>query len=387
VLPLTFIVQIPLEGVGGMVPIIICFISLKKDQENFTLLNALLISATVPYVVSLLISVGVLNNYFLGELKDPMYILLEILLELTVILILRRISKLINLKYFLYQYSSLSSTLLLSFYYLTIQLFLYVAEYFKAYENFIFNIALFLIMQIIFLAIFFVKEIKKKKHEYKNKILEKQLLDFKVYAVQLEANQLELRKFKHDYKNLLLSLKQLATESDPKVFEKRIIILEKYSECYFTSIDWNYNDIENIKDIYLKSLFISKVYFMKESDIMFRIECKVPVDVVPIQVFDLVRILGVCLDNAIEAAIQTNNPFINVAIIKDRNQIEFIIQNLSIETKEGIPKLLMAGYSTKKGHSGLGLSNIEDIKKKYSNVYVQYEKTKEQFTVQIVLLC
>lgn len=163
VLPLTFIVQIPLEGVGDMVPIIICFISLKKDQENFTLLNALLISATVPYVVSLLISVGVLNNYFLGELKDPMYILLEILLELTVILILRRISKLINLKYFLYQYSSLSSTLLLSFYYLTIQLFLYVAEYFKTYENFIFNIALFLIMQIIFLVIFLVKEIKKKK--------------------------------------------------------------------------------------------------------------------------------------------------------------------------------------------------------------------------------
>ena len=103
------------------------YIFKKKDQENFTLLNALLISATVPYVVSLLISVGVLNNYFLGELKDPMYILLEILLELTVILILRRISKLINLKYFLYQYSSLSSTLLLSFYYLTIQLFLYVA--------------------------------------------------------------------------------------------------------------------------------------------------------------------------------------------------------------------------------------------------------------------
>ena len=363
------------------------YIFKKKDQENFTLLNALLIRATVPYVVSLLISVGVLNNYFLGELKDPMYILLEILLELTVILILRRISKLINLKYFLYQYSSLSSTLLLSFYYLTIQLFLYVAEYFKAYENFIFNIALFLIMQIIFLAIFLVKEIKKKKHEYENKILEKQLLDFKVYAVQLEANQLELRKFKHDYKNLLLSLKQLATESDPKVFEKRIMILEKYSECYFTSIDWNYNDIENIKDIYLEILFISKVYFMKESDIMFQIECKVPVDVVPIQVFDLVRILGVCLDNAIEAAIQTNNPFINVSIIKDRNQIEFIIQNSAIETKEGIPKLLKAGYSTKKGHSGLGLSNIEDIKKKYSNVYVQYEKTKEQFTVQIVLLC
>ncbi|OQO70055.1 hypothetical protein BH747_07775 [Enterococcus villorum] len=196
-----------------------------------------------------------------------------------------------------------------------------------------------------------------------------------------------MRKFKHDYKNLLLSLKELATESDPKVFEKRIKILEKYSECYFTSIDWNYNDIENIKNIYLKSLFISKVYFMQESDIMFRIECKESVDAVPIRVFDLVRILGICLDNAIEAAIQTNNPFIHVAIIKDKNQIEFIIQNSTIETKEGISKLLIGGYSTKKGHSGFGLSNIEDIKKKYSNVYVQYEKTKEQFVVQIVLLC
>ncbi len=34
VLPLTFIVQIPLEGVGDMVPIIICFISLKKKIKR-----------------------------------------------------------------------------------------------------------------------------------------------------------------------------------------------------------------------------------------------------------------------------------------------------------------------------------------------------------------
>lgn len=387
VLPTTFLIQTYLEGFGDILPIVVCFISLKKkNQENFTLLNALLISAIVPYVVSILISVVFLNNSMLFELTDSTYVLLEVSLEILVVLILLHASQLVRLKYVLYQYSSLFSTLLLGFYYFSVQIFLYAAEYFEAYEKFIFGIALFLIMQIMFLAIFLIKEIEKQKNEYKNKILEKQLSDFKTYATQLEANQLELRKFKHDYKNLILSLKELATESNPEIFEQRIKILEEYSESHLNSVNWNYDGMENIRDVYLKSLFISKVYLMQESGITFNIECKEAIEEVPIQVFDLVRILGITLDNAIEATTKSVNPLINVAIIKEENQIEFIVQNTSEATKEGISRLITAGYSTKKGHLGFGLSNIQEIKKNYSNVYVQYEKTKEQFTVQIVLM-
>lgn len=363
-LPATFIIQICIEGFGDILPILIFFMTLKdKRQQNQELLNALLVSAIIPYIVSILVSVAILNNTRLFSLPDPIYVLIEVAIELIIVLVLVHIFKMMRFRDLLSRYSSMNSTLLLCFYYFGLQMFLYAADYFEAYENFILGIALFLILQILFLAIFFVKEIKKSQEEAENRNLKKQLANFKAYATQLEKNQHELRKFKHDYKNLILSLKELAMESSTEVFKQRIEILEDYSEHHLSKIDWQFNELENLEDIYIKSLFISKIYLMKDSRIPFTIECINPVTDISMQVFDLVRILGISLDNAIEATMHTTNPKINIAIIQEMDQLEFIIQNTFSATNEKISKLITAGYSTKKGHLGFGLSNIQEIKK------------------------
>lgn len=386
ILPITILLQTYFEGFGDVLPIIILFFLLKcEGQNNYILLNALLISSIIPYLVSIAISTIVLNNPVFFDFSDLLYILVELSLELFTVIVLLYILKLVNFRGILYQYSSLLSALLLFFYYFSLQIFLYAADYFEAYESFILGIALFLIVQIVFLAIVLIKETKKQKESFVNLMLKKQIEDFKTYSIQLEANQQELRKFKHDYKNLILSLKKLNTESSQETFEKRIKALEEYSDSYLDSINWQYNDMENLKNVYIKSLFISKAYKIQEEDIDFSFECKYPVENVSIEVFDLVRILGISLDNAIESTVKANNPMINIAIIQDKDQLDFIIRNTSQEITEEISHLLSSGFSTKEGHLGMGLSNIQEIKKKYSNVYVQYEKSKEHFTVQIVL--
>lgn len=385
-LPATFIIQICIEGFGDILPIFIFFMTLKdKRQQKQELINALLVSAIIPYIISILVSVVILNNTRLFSLPDPMYVFIEVVIELIIVLILVYFFNRAEFRGLLARYSSMNSTFLLCFYYFGLQMFLYAADYYEAYESFILGIALFLILQILFLAIFFVKEIKKSQEEAENRNLKKQLANFKAYTTQLEKNHHEFRKFKHDYKNLILSLKELAMESSTEVFKQGIEILEDYSDNHLSKIDWQFNELENLEDIYIKSLFISKIYLMKNSQIPYTFECIDCVNDISIQVFDLVRILGISLDNAIEATIQTTNPLINIAVIQERNQLEFIIQNTFPATNEKISKLITAGYSTKKGHSGFGLSNIQEIKKKYPNLYVQYEKNDSKFTVQIVL--
>lgn len=386
ILPITFLLQIYFEGFGDVLSIIILFLLLKsKGKNNYILLNALLISLIIPYVVSIAISTIVINNSFFFNFSDLLYILVESILELFTVILLIYILKLVNFRNVLYQYSSLLSALLLFFYNFSLQIFLYIADYFEAYENFILGIALFLVVQIVFLAIIFVKEIRNQKETFVNLILKKQLEDFKIYSIQLEKNQRELQKFKHDYKNLILSLKKLNAGSSQETFEIRIKALEEYSDNYLESINWQYNDMANLKNVYIKSLFVSKAYKIQQENIDFSFECKYPVEDVCIEVFDLVRILGISIDNSIESTVKAKKPMISVAIIQDKDQLDFIIKNTSQEISEGISKLLSSGFSTKEGHLGLGLSNIQEIKKKYTNVYVQYEKKREQFTVQIIL--
>ena len=42
--------------------------------------------------------------------------------------------------------------------------------------------------------------------------------------------------------------------------------------------------------------------------------------------------------------------------------------------------------TTKKGHSGLGLANIEEISANYSNVLVNYREVKGWFTIQFTIM-
>lgn len=387
ILPISFFIQSNLEGFGEIFTIIACYLSLKKTQEyKYVLLNKLLISAITPYVISISVSIIFVNNPLLTDLLDFYYVILEVTTELVLVICLLYCLKLFKFVETINQYSSLFSIVLLSFYYLSLQTILYAADYFEAYEAFIFGITLFLMVQIIFLVIIFAREIKKQKEIFKNINLQKQFSDFKTYTIQLEKNQLELQKFKHDYKNLILSLKKITKDSSPEEIEKQINALEDYSEDYLNTINWDYKDMVNLENVYLKSLFISKTYLIQENKINFHFECKNLIENVPIQIFDLVRILGVLLDNAIEESMRMELPQINVAIIKDKMQLEFIIQNRTFETREKTSRFLSIGYTTKKGHLGLGLSNIQEIKKKYSNVYIQYEKAENQFTSHVLLM-
>lgn len=386
-LPCTFFFQIFFEGFADILPIFTFYASFKHNYQNkFVLMNLLLISSIVPYVVSIIVSVLVINNPLLNEIPDAIYILLEVFLEFLVILVILYLLKLIAFKEVLYSYSSMFSTISLLFYYLSIQLFLYAADYFKVYEGFILGVALFLIIQLLFLGVFLIREIIAQKDKYDEISLRKQLDNFKIYSYQLEKNQQGLINFKHDYKNLIISLTNSIGEATSDSLKDCVEELKEYTETYLKKIDWECNDIGKIKNTYIKSLYLSKILLMKEQRIKLKFECKKEFNDVPIKVFDLIRILGISLDNAIEASKNTNSPEINLAIIKSNNQLEFVIQNSTIESNISIEKLMSPGVSTKKGHLGIGLSNIQEIKKKYENVYVHYEKNSKYFTVYIVII-
>ena len=111
--------------------------------------------------------------------------------------------------------------------------------------------------------------------------------------------------------------------------------------------------------------------YAHESGIDVTIDIPDRVDSFPIDTVDLARILGIFLDNAIEAALETEQPQIGLNIIQNKAGVSVIISNRFPDNGLVLHRLKQKGFSTKAGHQGLGLSNAQKIISSYDNVLLE----------------
>lgn len=386
-IPLSFICQSYLEGTGEVFLAIFSYLIFRKEILNKkVLLNSLAMSANIPYLVITAVSDVLRSLSLLNNLTDISYILIELFIEVIFLVGAMFYFRIIHVENILFRYSSNLSFLMLSINYVLIQCFLYLDDFFKFYEQFILGATILLAVQFLLFLLFFVRIIKKQKKTLEERFLREKLQNIILYASYLEQNQIKLQRFIHDYKNLLLTLREAATENNVKLVLQQIDVLSDYSENYFNTTNSNYDHIKNIKNSYLKSLLISKFHIMESKNIKYHFECLDEIDKISINAFDLIRIIGISIDNAMEEAEQIENSEVKIAIYNIETQVEFIIENLTLNENIDISKLLTYGYSTKIGHSGIGLTSIQEIKKKYSNVFIQYNLEQNKFLVQIIIL-
>lgn len=250
------------------------------------------------------------------------------------------------------------------------------------------NLLIFLIIQLIFFWILYFSINRREKQRIHNELVENRLSNLKEYTDHLEQEQRKLRKFKHDYQNMLLSLEENLRSSDSQDAKDYLQTFKQYSDNYISESGlWMFNDFDNVKTPYLKSILINKTSQATEQGIDVHFECRYDVDQIAMEPYDLVRIVGVAYDNAIEAVrnLDKNHRKINVMVYRTKGQTEITITN-PMQTAENLIHLKKEGVTTKKGHSGLGLANIEEISANYSNVLVNYREVKGWFTIQFTIM-
>jgi len=87
----------------------------------------------------------------------------------------------------------------------------------------------------------------------------------------------------------------------------------------------------------------------------------------PINGIDFLRILGVFIDNALEAAEYSDKKDVKCVLISSKLFFDVSVIN-SIKDKPDLVKIQKKGYTTKEHSKGLGLSNVEKLLSKYSKV-------------------
>lgn len=199
------------------------------------------------------------------------------------------------------------------------------------------------------------------------------------YTTQIEHMYSALRSFKHDYSNIMLTMSDYIASEDikglQKYFEKEIMPLNRK----LTSDTTRMNQLMNLKDLELKSLISAKLLYAVELGIQVEIEILEEISHVKMDMIDLARILGIFLDNATEATLETEQPKLQFAAIASENEKVFIIANTFTEKGIPIAALKEQGISTKGEDRGLGLFHVKEVVADYSNVLWDMEVKGERF--------
>ena len=212
-----------------------------------------------------------------------------------------------------------------------------------------------------------VSVVKNIKLETNNKIESAKLEQQKKYILALEKNNNEIRKFKHDFNNIILGLDGYINNDD---FDK-----EKLKK-YFNSTIMNFNNNIELNDIViaklnsikvssLKSLITNKVLMAQNNNIDVDINIQGEINDFHTDEMQLSRILGILLDNAIEASLEVpDDKKIEVNIIQIDKTTDIQISNTFNNTGTPISDFNKERFSTKGTNRGLGLSSAHEIANK-----------------------
>lgn len=202
------------------------------------------------------------------------------------------------------------------------------------------------------------------------------------YNQIIEESLNNMRKFKHDHKNIVLAIGGFLDTND----------IEGLKKYFYENIDNNqYIDdktlygLNNIKNSPVKGLIYAKILSAISKGINLNIHIEDSIDNFIIKDVDICRILGIVIDNAIEASTESNQKILTIVILSDESEISIIISN-SFKDKPITYKIFEKGYSTKGENRGLGLSIVRELnEKKYPNMDISTKTEKKLFYMEIIL--
>ena len=216
------------------------------------------------------------------------------------------------------------------------------------------------------------KEIALKQKKFEQKHLQ-------TYTDEIVKLYNEIRGFRHDYAGMLVSM-QMAIDSEDLQEIDRVYneVLVKANQK-LRSEKYTYFDLNNLEDSALRSLIAQSIVYARNNDVEFTLEVKDVITRLSIDLLDLVRIMSILLNNAVEGAADSYLKQMEVAVIKMDFETVIVIQNSCKITMTPSEDLFALGFSTKGRNRGLGLNNVKEILDKYDNIILETEMEDNTF--------
>jgi len=235
------------------------------------------------------------------------------------------------------------------------------------------------------IVIYLYRAVLKERFQYEEK--EKEYNQLVIYTEVVEGLIKDLRNYKHNYVNTLASIKGYLEQGD----------YESLKDYFNNEIMKDMNRVIKGQDVYsplqkiinpgVKGLVATKVNNAINNQIQFHVDILENVDFYSykIETIDICKILGILLDNAIEAAMESKKKNASLLITSNEESISVVVTNTFKDTP-AIDKIFNYGYSTKGKSRGIGLSIVKDIiDTKYQNILFNTIIENDTFIIELII--
>lgn len=210
--------------------------------------------------------------------------------------------------------------------------------------------------------------------KYKNR----EIILLSKYYLNEKEKSIETARFRHDYKALLVSLKICLDMNELNEAQNLLQELNLETNQAFNSREY-YSLLAVLDNIPVQGLLLNFFNKCEENDIRLKISpMKLP-STLMISNFELIRILSILLNNALE----------EVQHLAQKREIDFTVTqkdgkliiniNNKFRKKISVKDIMKSGFTTKENHSGLGLDNIFQIAKKNKHIQFAISTNQDHF--------
>ena len=242
------------------------------------------------------------------------------------------------------------------------------------------------LISVFILFIYFLITLYTLSRTFKLEKTTESLEEEKLYNKTLTILYDNIRGFKHDFNNIVQAIGgYISTNNMDGLKDYYNDLLDDCKKINNLAI----LNPELINNPAVYSLLTSKYHKAEELGIKMNFEIFLDLESLNIKTYDLTRILGILLDNSIEASVKCDEKEINIIIRKDNkaNRQLFIIENTYSNKEVNTDRIFEKGYTSKtkedtKNH-GLGLWEVRQILKKNNNLNLFTSKDNRLFKQQL----
>jgi len=216
---------------------------------------------------------------------------------------------------------------------------------------------------IVFVGFYFYTRAFKEKLVLQQKETEQEILQY--YTQQIEQQQTILRQFKNDHQKILLSIEGYLVANDDSRSNEYLYSSIKATSEAITNDNFTLDRLRNIRVPEIKATLAGKLMLAQSDGIDISFEANDIIDHIPVNSIDIVRMLSIIMDNAIEEVVELGSGKLMVACYVVGGGVTFVVQNTCRPDIQKLHELEQVGFSTKGAGRGLGLSNLAEIADTY----------------------
>lgn len=230
-----------------------------------------------------------------------------------------------------------------------------------------FNIIMFAICLFVSSVLFYFC-IKAVMREEERKAEEKQLEVLENYIKNLEQLNEKTSAVRHDYKNMLSGLSGFLKEGRIEEMKSYLADIVHTTDTSTREQEHAWKELSHVYPLELKGFLYEKILCAYAKRIKMQIQVDEKFHFKCNYVQDVIRILGIFIDNAIEETADMDNGYVMIIAVNTDQGVLFSVTN-NFKKKPELSLMEQRGYTTKGEERGMGLYWVKELVKKHGIIH------------------